>query len=399
MKKNMHKTVLRVLRIINRLTKQVFLVLPLPTKKEIVFWSDPDVSDNSFAIFQYLIERFGNKWSYCWVVGDIETSKKIIARDCPQWKNVSIRYLSKRSWLTWYYTRLCQLSFDTHGAPYEKKKFYPSFAISLWHGSPLKAIGNVVEPGLFRDYSVDLLCSAHPCFNDYFVSGLSVKKSSIINIGYPRNDWLTGALRSYCPDFIVNKKFVVWMPTYSTSIGSIDGGGYQGRDSVTSDNSLGCVSFDDLKIVDDHLGKLGLFMIIKLHSYDLRNYILKSMFTNIKVLGRDDLSVRGSGLYGILSRSEALISDCSSVIFDYMLTGKRIAIDTISLKNFSRKFNFKFDPDEEGFDSVSDLASLCGFLESVAFPRTEAAYRKDKYNIVTRGSFCEELVKVIQSTL
>lgn len=331
---------------------RTLILLPLvfyPARpKEIVFYSDPDVSDNSLFLFTYLRRVLDSDWKFLWVVKDIEYSRLYLKS--AGFLDDRVIFLSKSSRLPVFFrTRLCAWQFDTHGAPTEKIPFRNRVAVSLWHGSPLKRIGNDITPGSFSG-GHDYVVSAHSFFNNAFSSGLGVDLTKLIVTGYPRNDVLVRSV-------VKLPRYIVWMPTYGKSDGESRGGGYSGVDSLVPDNSLGFVGFDDLKRLDEVLSRTGVRLVVKLHPYDVRNGFVElyENFRMIDVIKANDPRVAGEGLYVLLAGASGLVSDCSSVIFDFMLTGRPIAIDMESLKLYKRPFAFAFDPAVEGLDLIDSI--------------------------------------------
>lgn len=378
-------------------------------KNSIVFVSYPDVSDNSFALFQYLYENLDDRWSYNWLVQDIDVARTITKRDCPAINMERVRFFAPRNIPLWYRTRLFDYQFDTTGASYSKNQFKKFLSVSLWHGSPLKAIGNLVAPGVIKE-SPDLFCSAHPRFNPFLAAGMAMYEEGIMITGYPRNDWLTGTLPSYNPVSTQNM-YIVWMPTFARSSGlvttntckesksnslRIERTSYKGTDSSIEQNSLGCMLFSELPLLEQHLASLDMRLIIKLHSHDDRNLCEFESLSHIEVIRGNDPRMFGSGLYGLLHRSVALISDCSSVIFDYALTEKPIAIDMTSLHGYTRPLNFPFpaDGDEELYQ-VRNREDVMSFLTEVRRGARTTGKFKEKFNAPSHRSFSENVARAV----
>jgi len=362
-------------------------------KNSIVFVSYPDVSDNSFALFQYLYENLDDRWSYNWLVQDIDVARTITKRDCPAINMERVRFFAPRNIPLWYRTRLFDYQFDTTGASYSKNQFKKFLSVSLWHGSPLKAIGNAVTPGAYLDHP-DLFCSAHPRFNPFLAAGMDMPDNGTMVTGYPRNDWLTGTLPSFNP-VNIQEKYAVWMPTYAKSSAQLNNS-YKGIDSSIEQNSLGCMLFSELPLLEQHLASLDMRLIIKLHSHDDRNLCEFESLSHIEVIRGNDPRMFGSGLYGLLHRSVALISDCSSVIFDYALTEKPIAIDMTSLHGYTRPLNFPFpaDGDEELYQ-VRNREDVMSFLTEVRRGARTTGKFKEKFNAPSHRSFSENVARAV----
>jgi hypothetical protein len=168
-------------------------------------------------------------------------------------------------------------------------------------------------------------------------------------------------------------------------------------DSGLSSSSLGCISLDELIAVDVYLSRINAKLILKFHQYDPRCKINQAIYKNIRIIASGVHDKHGSEMYGVLSNARALITDCSSVIFDFMLTGRPIAIDEISNSYFKEKLNFYI---EEIFDrsfSINNLNELLEFIDHVIKNEVKCNYTAAKFNVDTSGPFCLKLWNEINS--
>lgn len=384
----MKKTIISIEKCFLKAVKKIMLLLFFPkkiNKKSIAFYSDPDVSDNSLAIFLYIKNMNLSGWTFIWVVGDVKSSKEVLKKIEPNISNVL--FLRKNSIYAWIKTRYCKYQFDTHGAPYEKPFLSKRISICLWHGSPLKLIGNSINPGSFNG-GQDITVCAHSVFIDPISEGLNVKKEKIFIGGYPRNDFIF-TNKNY------KTKFIVWMPTYASSVGSADGRGYKGKDSVVSNNSFGAIDFSQLNFLNKILLQLNIVLKIKLHPYDARNFEENEQYSNIFIIKNSDISNFGLSTYKMLANSCALISDCSSVIFDYMLTGKPIAIDTASLEGFVRPMLFDLVKSDPGLYKINNIDEFISFAEKIKNNSYKINYDVKKYNKDCEFNFCKKIVELV----
>jgi CDP-glycerol glycerophosphotransferase (TagB/SpsB family) len=202
--------------------------------------------------------------------------------------------------------------------------------IQLWHGLPLKeigshdSIGNAITSAsakLWKKLRVLYWFSAEPLnynvnkfvvvprfFEEIFKSAFRLRKDRVVVAGYPRNDVLLG-LFNYLPKSPVRckldelkthgKTLLFYFPTF--------------RDTGTT--TLNSVDFDKFEAF---LEARNCVLVAKLHDRDLN---LRSILQNRKnVL----LLPRFSDLYEILTLGDLLITDYSSVFFDFLLVDKPI---------------------------------------------------------------------------
>jgi len=216
--------------------------------------------------------------------------------------------------------------------------------VQLWHGTPLKKImfdDQIVfgEPSLLRkliliifpvfkkhfDFSNALLIATSDEVKHNISSAFGVSGSNVKVTGYPRTDSffkeqeevpLSGLLvtlrrRQY--------KIGIYMPTHRR----------EGKFDIT------CLLPNNLDYVDDILGQLEVFLLIKLHFYDVK--ALKHLdynFKNILFLQDEDI---WQDIYAILQYSDFLITDYSSIYFDYLLTDKPIIFAPFDIKEYTKK--------------------------------------------------------------
>jgi CDP-glycerol glycerophosphotransferase len=232
-----------------------------------------------------------------------------------------------------------------------KKDINPFFIngakiINLWHGSPLKKIGksDLFTYSRLRDvifetfypfiygYKFDFLISSSKFFNPFFQDAFSLKEQQIMTTGYPRNDLLFGEIKHGLVEHIngtFSKPFIVfYMPTF--------------RDRQENVNL-----FDDFDFDFDRFNRFferrNIVFVYKWHyaakeSFDFGKYS--------RIINYDDF-VCNDDLYSFLGDVDLLISDYSSVLFDFMLLDRPILLAPFDIEKYStRDRSFYFDYQE-----------------------------------------------------
>ncbi|MBF0692607.1 CDP-glycerol glycerophosphotransferase family protein [Providencia alcalifaciens] len=356
-------------------------------KNIILFYSTPDLSDNALAYYYHIKEN--KKWRCIWVIKDIEYTKKVMLSE--EIKN--LEYIKINSIKEIYYSLISKIHINTHGSGYKKFKLskFP-IVVSLWHGSPIKKIGRDINETICQQ---DILISGADYFIPFMQSSIASSSCEIITTGLPRNDWITKNLSSTT---IIDKKnmkdFIIWMPTFFKSKNS------SSREKSFNDGEIndGYISFLPLsrfKELNSVLSQLELIIYIKLHPYDILNDWDFSSFNceNIKVIKYDDFNFIGSKLYSMLSSSSGLISDVSSVIFDYVYTSKPIGIDTYSSQKYLRPLYFSIQESELNTFKINNFDSLFNFLHYVR--ENEHKKTKSIYAHYSDTTFCSNVEKII----
>ena len=184
-------------------------------------------------------------------------------------------------------------------------------SIQIWHGIPLKKIGNYID---YKKNNFDLFLATSDFTLELFQSVFRFKESIILN--YPRNDVFHSRITDQRELVLVNNdiydlilktnfKVLVYMPTW--------------RENSFKSNPL------DLNKLDEFLVKNDLLLIVKMHPFlsldsffvgTDSEFLLKGNFTNIIFYPSSD------DIYPILPLTSLLITDYSSVTFDYLLADK-----------------------------------------------------------------------------
>ncbi|MDE8632488.1 CDP-glycerol glycerophosphotransferase family protein, partial [Escherichia coli] len=196
--------------------------------------------------------------------------------------------------------------------------------IQLWHGVPLKKImfdnpaeckwwnKNIVF-NLFTNNFYTNVLSPGPFFNDIFSSAFDISTKKIIDSGYPRNDVFT---RTKVKTGNERLK-VIYMPTYRSN--------EQNRDSLFSDRYK--FDFERLdKVLTDNLIELT----IRVHPANLppQNLLEELKKSESVMLSTSD------DVYDEINNYDCLITDYSSILFDFALTKKPIIFSAFDLKEY-----------------------------------------------------------------
>lgn len=247
-----------------------------------------------------------------------------------------------------------------------------SIMVNLWHGLPLKNIRfkSEIEPYiqeikrqknpefLYPEVYApcDVLLATSPLIADYFAQAFLSPLENCFISSYPRcstfalsEEKLLNNIRKYesqefltltesCKNF---SQVFIYMPTW--------------RDS--NPNFLSESNFDWEKL-NKNLQKKNYLFLFKLHPMSEANFL--EDFSNIKVLDSEQ------DIYPLLPFSSCLITDYSSIYFDYLLLKKNIALFAFDLENYVSKDRDLAFPYEETFFGyqLSTFADLLAFIEN-----------------------------------
>ena len=337
----------------------------LPIAKIIIFESIPDLSDNTKAVFDEFIRRgINNEYKCIWIVGNPKA-------DYPKLKNVIyVKSYSRR--LKWY--RLFAKCFICcNDWVTTLRKGQTSFYLS--HGTTIKRLKGYYNVPENIDYclsaaeGVEFLCE-----NEFMV-----KKEKIFSLGFPRNDILTKANRDLKPLFDDSEfeKVIVWYPTYRQHKNGL---------SVTTGNSLPIIHNEKKA---EQLNKTAkenkVLIVLKPHFAQDISYVKNMKLSNIKFIDDMFFTKNNISSYEFVGSCEALITDYSSIYYDYTLCDKPIALIWEDYEEYKSSTGFADGCEDflKGGQKVYTLEELEEFVKDVALGN-------DKFNL-ERNEVCRQV--------
>ena len=326
--------------------------------------------DNLKAVYDYIIENNINK-DYKVYCSAVEYKSLVVPKNVFAISNLSAIYYFLFSKYVFY--------------GYGKLPIKPSkqqIVISMFHGMPLKKIGGYLNNAAVHDFFFTYALATGTLFVPIIAKAFWCPIKNVLICGYPRNDALFRNYNYYDKN---NNRMILWLPTY--------------RDNDS--NYLPIFSIKALKNLDEKISKLNIILFIKLHTgYDEGN-IRFPKFKNIIAYRHDDFMNEKLDLYKLLSCADALITDYSSVYFDYLLLDRPIAFTLDDLKMYKSNRGFVFDNifeympgkkihnQDEFFDFCKEIAN------DVDDYKQERKRVNDLVNYYKDGNNCERLLKMV----
>ena len=240
---------------------------------------------------------------------------------------------------------------------------------NTWHGTPLKkmgkdvvnrryAVGNVKRNLMFSDY----LVYPNEEMKDKMVSAYGLKNlynGTILNAGYPRNAIFFNResekkLRKKYK--LENKQVIVYMPTW--------------RGIMTArkqDEQLGEI-IDLMRYMEEHLND-NQILYVKMHVL-VQKALKFGDFKHIKGFPT------GVETYEMLNVADTLITDYSSVFFDFANTGKKIVLYTYDEEDYTRTRGFYYSLQDLPFPKVKTPDEL---VKEINLPKNydDTKFRKE----------------------
>lgn len=279
-----------------------------------VSYGGKQYSDSPKVIYEAMIEdeRF-NDYDLVWAFSNtnikIPGNAKIIKIDTIEYFLTSLK---ARVWIS--------------NVPMERRLKYTgknTFYFNTWHGTPIKKLGNEVSKVYGRS-RYDVLCAQSELDVFIWQKAFNIKRENIKTIGLPRNDIL---VKSNIIDKIeirkklgipLDKKVILYCPTFR-----------DWKDNYMND----VVNFEKWEKV---LGKSYL-VLFRAHSMVLESHnINESSDFVYDVSDYHDVN-------DLMIASDMLVSDYSSIFFDYSILEKPMYCFTYDYEEYSKKRGVYFD--------------------------------------------------------
>ena len=156
------------------------------------------------------------------------------------------------------------------------------------------------------------------------------------------------------------KKIIIWYPTVRQS----QGGGIN-----LECNSMPLISdLDRAATLNEVAKKNDVLILFKPHF--IQKALEKAIpeYSNLKFIDESFFNIMGFSSYEMLAASDALITDYSSVYFDYLLCDKPIGVIWEDIEYYRKNPGFAIDLDYylKAAVKIYSIEELCSFIESVA---------------------------------
>ena len=357
-----------------------FLDFLIPKKTNYyLFSSSPDVSDNVLSFFRYLyLNGECDGKLMIWMLEDVNTKEyyhDLIANLLDR-NSVDVKFVSRNSIKGLYYYLRSRFVFFSHGIYKGVKIPSNHIVVNLWHGMPLKTIGYLDSNNQVSNSS--LMAVNSKAYQQIFSDAFDMKKEDIVITGQPRCDDLFTAksIREKLPFLINKEKIIIWMPTYRKSIkGDI-------RVDGENLNSLPALDWQEMQELDNYLSNNNYILIIKLHLMDALNNHTFSKYKSIKIIKESYISNSKITLYELLSVTDLLLTDYSSVYIDYLLINKPVAFFMNDFESYLNTRGFVFNNPKQKMPGqfLSNYNDLIVYFDNVFLGKDHFEEQRIKVN-------------------
>lgn len=290
-------------------------------------------SDNSQAIFEY-VSANRQDIKAVWITRSASVyeslkRKNLNAAIC---KTAECRYWCKKAGYAFFTTSIRDV---------DNRYINGCRQIWLWHGMTIKTIEHdrkvwISKKVVFKDFLRNnmpqnrknpfAVISTAPFFNPMMSSAFQVPAKNVLVSGYPRNDVFFSRLKNRQIEDI-DRKFgnplkILYMPTFRDSITDANAGTF---------NPFGGYGFDEAKfanLLDDE----NIVFMYKGHYAEGK---LLNICNNERFIVLDN-TIK-SDLYDLVKDVDVLMTDYSSIYFDFLLTKKPVILVPFDYEDYSQK--------------------------------------------------------------
>ena len=352
-------------------------------------WKGNSYSDNTRYLFEYTLQHHPEINAY-WV-----TKNEKIFKYLKELRRPVLLYPSKEADRV---IATASFLFQTEG--YKDTGEYPvgrAKVIQLWHGISCKAFNwfsnysliqklmILVENGNRKEF---YWTSTSRFYTVFFERVFNVPERRFLKCGYPR-----------CDSFVVNKQ--------SSLVTSIKSKGFRYVGLYLPTHRNWGADFDNtfvvngLQLLDSELENSKICLIFKPHPNEVSLFSSAGKsFKNIIVLNGN--TVDEADVYQYLYKCDFLVSDYSSVIYDYLIVNKPIILFPYDLERYQKEdgglieeyFSKPVGPMVNTWKDLSDM--LRQLLETDDWQdRRMDAYRY--FNEYNNDNNCESLIEMLKS--
>lgn len=354
----------------------------LPRHNIIIFESIPSFSDNTYWFFKYLIENtdVAEKYKLVWRVRTVDDIRDEL---CGKKIKCIVKNpkTAKQKIELGYYWNFAKFIVDCNDYVY--KKHPKQKRVFLGHGMPLKI---VKEYDLIKG-QVDMNMITTYNFNEHFYD-IGDRDENMRNYGYCRTDVMAehAGIRKNR-----DKTYIIWMPTYRQHTRA-------NQLRIENNFPLGLPvikSNEQMEEINECLKENNAVLYLRPHpSQDVSVMKLDEM-SNIVIADNNYLGSKQ--IYDFLTETDALITDYSSVYYDYLMIDRPIALAIEDLEDFSAKWPMFYDDFKANYKCpyIYTVDDLKQFIKDVATDndthKEERAKAKEKFNDYTDGKTCERV--------
>lgn len=310
----------------------------LPAKNIILFESIPDFSDNARAVFDELLRQGVNStYRLIWCC-HTETALPPELRNIENVECVGINSLHYR-----YYLSFCAKAVVVSN-DFLKRRSQKQYYLYVAHGAAFKGIKDhryrVPDDCLGCDFVTYSDFMGHYDAKNLQADG----KVNLVPLGYARNDTLFDEktdVKALFPERDFDK-LIYWLPTFRQKVTY-----HQTAKKQYSAVSIPIIhNRTDAERLNAFAREHRMLIVVKPHPLQDTSTLQKDGLSNLVFIDNDFLAAHHVKNYELLGASDALLSDYSSVYYDYLLCDKPIGLCWEDFEEYRENEGFVINPEE-----------------------------------------------------
>jgi CDP-glycerol glycerophosphotransferase (TagB/SpsB family) len=298
-------------------------------------WFGQKYSDNPRAFFEFVNKHHGGRTKAVWITKNPNVLKELQQKGYCAYHERSCKGI-------WYQLRaskafICQSLHDDLFSPCVGQR---TEVVQLWHGIPLKKIMFDVFGGRekqknsmgrfidwlspYNKHRNDIVIATSELTQNILAKAFRVPLDKVLTCGFPRNDVFFENI-----EHIENEQFkCIYMPTF--------------RGGMASECDLFEKNGFDIEQMEAELAKHNIQLTLRMHPVNKPPYQIVKQIKNSKNIQLDV----GNDIYQTINQYDCLITDYSSIYFDFLLSNKPIVFAPFDLdlyKKRERALYFEFE--------------------------------------------------------
>ena len=324
----------------------------------IVLKGQTDFSGNCKALYDELIEnKFYEKYKIVWHINNNSNLHKLDDGYC--------EVISDKNWLKKiYYNATATIVFYEVSCCFQRR-VKGQRVVYLGHGCPsLKNCKGFITLNPKLDTNAMITSDE---VRDVMSDMLCFQKERFIVNGMARNDVIPKSKMKF-QEFGIDEsmKVVVWMPTFRDS-NIVENNIRRNDSSVEYLYGLPLIHSEaDLRTINDALHEQSIILLITPHPRAAQCGIEELKLSNILVWTNEYLENNNIDIYSLFKSSSGLITDYSSVAFDYMLADRPLAYIIDDMKSYKLGFAYENIIDYMPGNHIKDIEGLFSFFDEIS---------------------------------
>ena len=372
-----------------------FIASKMPLRNYILLQGEGDTYENASALARYIrSNNYYDKYKIVWLCDNpqrfIPTKRERYIK-----RNVNLTTISlKEIWRYNYYVNCSRyVFFENQMTPRRREQ---QVTMYMNHGSPpIKSTKGKINISKDVNYVV---CPSENVA-DIVAEQYGVNKERMIYCGSPRTDILfDGKLNDkLCSMLDVKeyKKVILWVPTFRE---------HKNKSRVDSDANYtyGIPIIHNENVYDELVSYLkmhNVLLIIKPHQNQDMSKVTINPCKNICILRNDQLEKVAASVYDVMKIADAMITDYSTIAFDFMMLDKMIGYTLDDFEEFKIGFSVKQPLEFMPGNKIYNVNHLLEFFDCVIEKKDDYMDERKKINEFIneyKGNNCERLLKKLR---